>query len=91
MTHDIQELERELRALGESIAKLANAKHAEKLDAIIHRPGFTTEREHEFMRATVNALHYQVIGFHNACDALHLIAGKIGALNPQPLPPSPQR
>ena len=62
------------------------AKHADRLLTIIHKPGWTTEPEHELVVAHLDSFHSQVSGLHKACDTLLTIAEKIG-LNPQPLPP----
>jgi hypothetical protein len=86
MAHDIAGLERKVRALQEAVAKLHTAKHADRLLTIIHKPGWTTLREHELVVAHVDSLHSQVSGLHKACETLLAIAEKIG-LNPQPLPP----
>jgi hypothetical protein len=76
--HDIAELERKVRALQEAVAKLHDAKHAERLAIIIQKPGWTSMREHELVVAHVASLHSQVSGLHKACDALITIAEKIG-------------
>ena len=86
MAHDIAGLERQIRALQDAVAKFHKAKHAESLLTIIHKPGWTTERENELVVATVDSLQSQLSGLHKACDTLLTIAEKIG-LNPQPLPP----
>ena len=78
MAHDVHELEHKLTALGESTAKLAAAKHADALLSIIRRPGYTSKIEDAFVHAMVDALQHQVIGLHQAFDALHSVADMIG-------------
>jgi hypothetical protein len=86
MAHDVAGLERKVRALQEAVTKFNTAKHADRLLTIIHKPGWTTEPEHELVVAHLDSFHSQVSGLHKACDTLLTIAEKIG-LNPQPLPP----
>jgi len=73
-----QDLERKVRALHDAISHLHAAKHAEVLESIIHRPGWTTLREDELVQAHVESLHNQVSGLHKAFDVLITIADKIG-------------
>jgi hypothetical protein len=67
-----------VRILGEAISKVGDAKHAELLARIIHRPGWTTVAEHELVHAHLDAFHSQVSGLHKGLDALIAIARKIG-------------
>jgi hypothetical protein len=78
MSHDIPALETKVRTLGEAISKVGDAKHAELLARIIHRPGWTTVAEHELVHAHLDAFHSQVSGLHKGLDALLAIARKIG-------------
>jgi hypothetical protein len=78
MPHDITKLEAEVRSLQDAVTKLGHAKHAELLLTIIHRPGWTTQREDELVRAHTHSLHGQVTHLHQALDALIAIAEKIG-------------
>jgi hypothetical protein len=78
MSHDIPALETKIRTLGEAISRVGDAKHAELLARIIHRPGWTTLPEHELVQAHLDAFHSQVSGLHKGLDALLAIAGKIG-------------
>jgi hypothetical protein len=78
MSHDIPALETKVRTLGEAISKVSDAKHAELLARIIHRPGWTTVAEHELVHAHLDAFHSQVSGLHKGLDALLVIARKIG-------------
>lgn len=78
MAHDIQALERKLKALGESTSKLAAAKHADALVSIIRRPGFTSEAEHALLNAMVDALQHQVTGLQQVHDALYSATDMVG-------------
>jgi hypothetical protein len=78
MPHDIKKLEVEVRTLQAVISKLGKAKHAEHMMTIIHRPGWTTQREDELVRAHTRSLHNQAAHLHRALDALIAIAQKIG-------------
>jgi hypothetical protein len=78
MAHDIAELELKVRALNDVISKFHQAKHVERLVQIIHRPGWTTPREEEFVRAYTDSLHGQISGLHKAFDVLLTIAEKVG-------------
>lgn len=78
MSHDIPALETKIRTLGEAISRVGDAKHAELLGRIIHKPGWTTIRENELVHAHLDAFHSQVSGLHKGLDALLAIAGKIG-------------
>ena len=77
-THDVQELDRKLQALGESTAKLAAANHADAMKKIIHGPGYTTIAEHALLNAMVDGLQHQVTGLHKAHDVLYSAAHMIG-------------
>jgi hypothetical protein len=50
MAHDIGKLESKIGILREAISKLHDAKHAELLVPVIHRPGCTTLAEFELGR-----------------------------------------
>jgi hypothetical protein len=50
MAHDIGKLESKIGILREAISKLHDAKHAELLVPVIHRPGWTTLAEFELGR-----------------------------------------
>jgi hypothetical protein len=78
MPQDIAELDGRIRALRDTIAKLHDAKHADRLLQIVHKPGWTTQREDELVRAHMHSLHGQVTHVHQAFDALIAIADKIG-------------
>ena len=78
MTHDIGDLERKIRALDAVISKLQDAKHSERLLQIIHKPGWTTPRENEFVHAYTDSLHTHVVTLHKEFDALITIAEKVG-------------
>ena len=79
MTHDIAGLERKVRSLQQTISKLHDAKHADALLPIIHRPGWTTLPEFELVQANIDSLHNQASHLHNAFEALIKTAEKIGA------------
>jgi hypothetical protein len=78
MSHDIPALETKIRNLGAAISKVGDAKHAELLIQIIHKPGWTTIRENELVHAHLDAFHSQVSSLHKGLDALITIARKIG-------------
>jgi CHAD domain-containing protein len=78
MAEEFVELERTVRALHDAIGKLHDAKHAERLLQMMHRPGWTTKREEEFVHAQVEGMHSHVANLHKAFDALIAIADKIG-------------
>jgi hypothetical protein len=78
MAHDIAELESTVRALHEGISKLHGANHAERLMQMIHKPGWTTPRENELVRAHTHSLQGQLVNLHQSFDALLIIADKIG-------------
>jgi len=75
---DIAQLESKVRSLKDAISKLHDAKHADLLLQIIHKPGWTTVRENELVHAHTDSLHAQVSDVHKAFDALITIAEKIG-------------
>ncbi len=89
MAHDIQHLERKIRALGDVIAKTAGKKHDEMLIGFTHRPGWTTLIENELVNAQLDVLHSQATTLAAGLESLVKAADKIGRseLNPQPLPP----
>jgi hypothetical protein len=78
MPHDIQGLERELKDIGDVISRIHDAKHADLLLTFIHRPGWTTLREEEFVRAYITTLHNQANALHSGFEALVKVADKIG-------------
>ena len=78
MTHDIAGLKQKITTIQDSITKLQDAKHAERLVPIIHRPGWTTIAEFELVQHQVDSLFQQVGNLHKGFDALVAIAEKIG-------------
>jgi HD-GYP domain-containing protein (c-di-GMP phosphodiesterase class II) len=78
MAHNITGLEHKVRSLHESVSKLHEAKHADKLSPIIHRPGWTTVAEFELVQSHVEHLHDQIRNLHKALDALISTAEHIG-------------
>jgi hypothetical protein len=78
MAHDIAGLDQKISALNETVSKLKDAKHAERLRPLIHRPGWTTVPEYELVQAHVAHLHHQLTGLHKCLDALVTVAEKIG-------------
>jgi hypothetical protein len=78
MPHDIKGLERDLKAIGDLISKTHDAKHADRLLAIVHRPGWTTVREEELVRTHITALHNHANALHSGFEELVKIADKIG-------------
>jgi hypothetical protein len=78
MEHDISALEAKLRRLGQSLADLTGAKHADQLLAMIRRPGWTTPQEAQLVHATVDMIQHQIDGVNRSGAALVEIADKIG-------------
>ena len=78
MAQDIKKIEAEVSTLKDAVGKLGNAKHADRMLVMIHRPGWTTKREEELVRAHTRSLHRQVAHLHQSLDALMTIADKIG-------------
>lgn len=78
MPHDTTDLKQKVVALQDEIAKLHNAKHADRLLAMIHRPGWTTPQEDELVRAHAASLHAQIRHVHSTFDDLLKAAEKIG-------------
>ena len=89
MPHDIKALEHKIRSLGETVSKLSQKKHDDRLIVNIHRPGWTTVRENELVLAQLDMLQAQANALSYGLETLAGIADKIGRseLNPQPLPP----
>ena len=98
MTHDIAGLKQSISELHKAMSTLQDAKHAELLQPIIHRPGWTSIAEFELVQAHVAGLHHQVSGLHKGLDALVSVAEKIGkpleahqtGVEPMSKPKSPQ-
>jgi hypothetical protein len=78
MAHDIEGLKQHVSTLDAAISKLHTAKHAERLITIIHRPGWTTPREFELVKAHVEALSGHVSSLDKSLGELVAIADKIG-------------
>jgi len=78
MPVDIAALEGEIRTLHDAISKFHDAKHPDRLMAFIRKPGWTTPREDELVRAHVRSLNSQISNVHQAFDMLLTIAAKIG-------------
>jgi len=78
VAHDSAQLERKVRDLQEAVKKLHTAEHADRLLAIIHRPGWTTPAESELVMAHVDSLQSRATDLHKACDALLAAAEKVG-------------
>lgn len=77
MTHDIAALKQKIDTIQGAVSQLHDAKHAERLTPIIHRPGWTTIAEFELVQAHVDAISQQVSTLHKGLDALVTIAEKI--------------
>jgi hypothetical protein len=75
---DIAALERKIHDLDAAISKLRDAKHAESLIRIIHKPGWTTLREEELVHAYLDSIQQHLTHLHKSYDALTGIAAKIG-------------
>jgi len=78
MAHDIAGLKQSISDLHEAMSTLQDAKHAERLQTIIHKPGWTTIAEFELVQAHIAGLRHQVSGLHKGLDGLLVIAEKIG-------------
>jgi prefoldin subunit 5 len=78
MEQDIPALEAKLQRLSQSLSELTRAKHADKLLAMIRRPGWTTPQEAELVHAAVDMIQHQIDGVNRSGAALVRIADKIG-------------
>ena len=78
MAHDIAALESKIRALESVIVDFHATNHADHLAHMIYRPGYTTNREHEMVKAHVDSLHSQATSLREHFAALMIIADKIG-------------
>lgn len=76
--HDVDQLKKGVGSLDTAISQLHNAKHAERLITIIHRPGWTTPQEFQLVQAHIEALSEHVRQVHKGFDTLVAIADKIG-------------
>ena len=68
----------EVRSLGQTMAGLAESKHAERLGQMMRRPGWTTRQEAQLVGAMVGHLREQLAGLHRAHDALLSVTDQIG-------------
>jgi hypothetical protein len=78
MSEHAKTLEPKIRALQEQLKKISSDKNTEQLVTIIHRPGWTTPQEAEFVHAMLDSLAYQIEGVQRAHQALITVADKIG-------------
>jgi hypothetical protein len=76
MSEHAKTLEPKIRALQEGLKKISS--QTEKLVVIIHRPGFTTPQEAEFVHAMLDSLAHQVEGVDRGYQALVAVADKVG-------------
>jgi hypothetical protein len=76
MSEHAKTLEPKIRALQEGLKKISS--QTEKLVVIIHRPGFTTPQEAEFVHAMLDSLTHQVEGVDRGYQALVAVADKVG-------------
>lgn len=78
MAHDITGLAAKVQVLDQTIADLGTNGIAGVLGGIIHRPGWTTPREIEFVTASVESLQRQVTTAKEHYTQLISIADRIG-------------
>jgi hypothetical protein len=78
MSEHTKTIEPKIRALQEQLKKISSEKNTEQLITIIHRPGWTTVREAEFVHAMLDSLAHQIEGVNRAHQALVTVADKIG-------------
>lgn len=78
MSEHAKTLEPKIRAIHEELKKMASEKNSEQLVTIVHRPGFTTPQEAEFVQAMLDSLTHQIEGVRRAHQALITVADKIG-------------
>jgi hypothetical protein len=78
MNEHTKTLEPKIRAIQEQLKQISSEKNTEQLITIIHRPGWTTVREAEFVHAMLDSLAHQVEGVSRAHGALVTVADKIG-------------
>ena len=78
MTHDIAGLTEKVGLLENEMSELMGAKTTRALLQIMHRQGWTTLREAEFVRASLEALHEQVTSIRMQFSRLIQIADQIG-------------
>jgi hypothetical protein len=78
MSEHAKTLEPKIRALQEQLKEISSEKNTEQLITIIHRPGWTTPQEAEFVHAMLDSLAHQIEGVHRAHQALITVADKIG-------------
>jgi hypothetical protein len=76
MSEHAKTLEPKIRALQEGLKKISS--QTEKLVVIIHRPGFTTPQEAEFVHAMLDSLAHQVEGVDRGYQTLVAVADKVG-------------
>ncbi len=67
-----------VKALGSSLTGLADQRHADRLQALMRRPGWTTRHEAALVSAMVDHLHDQVASLSRAHDRLLGAAEQIG-------------
>ena len=79
MNDHVETLEPKIRALQAGLNKIALDKRTEQLLVIIHKPGWTTPQEIEFVHAALDSLAHQIEGVDRAHEALVTIADKIGS------------
>jgi hypothetical protein len=78
MSEHARTLEPKIRALQDGLKKITSQNNTDQLLTIIHRPGFTTPQEAEFVHAMLDSLAHQVEGIDRAHQALVAAADKIG-------------
>lgn len=77
MSEHAKTLEPKIRALQEGLKTTASEINTEQLLLIIHRPGFTTPQEAEFVHA-IDSLAHRIEGVGRTHRALVAAADKIG-------------
>jgi hypothetical protein len=78
MSDHAKELEPKIRKIYEQLSRMVSEKRGEQLLQIIHRPGFTTPQEAQFVHAMLDSLGYHLEGVDRAQRALVSLSDQIG-------------
>ncbi|QGZ58628.1 hypothetical protein [Paraburkholderia acidiphila] len=70
MAHDIEGLERDMKALQKMLVDLGGHKHFDEFMLSVRKPGFTTKRDEYFVRASISTLHKHVKFIAEQLDSL---------------------
>jgi len=78
MSEHAKELEPKIRKIQERISNMTTENQSDRLLQIIHKPGWTTLREVQFVQASLDSIGYHLEGVERAHRALVAIADQIG-------------